>query len=333
MPVDRTFPPSSIRRFPVRYGSWTFAVPAALLICAGAPPSRETVVIAGDTAARAGRPATVTAPATVQAYFTTDLYAKDSGYVSHVNADIGDHVEEAQVLAVIADPETRALADKAGAGVQQAKAALEVAQRQLVGLQADSALQLLTLRRQKELFAGKAATPQTLDEAKAKEQASEANVETGQANVALAQANLQAAEAESRRLQALLDYTKIVAPFTGVVTRRLVNLGDLVQAATATRTTALFTLQRLDTVRVLAEVPEANADEIRPGWPATVKLYANLERVVPGAVTRMASALDPASRTMTVEIDLPNPGEAMLPGMYAEVTFGPAASAVHASKQ
>jgi RND family efflux transporter MFP subunit len=237
------------------------------------------------------------------------------------------------VLAVIADPETRALADKAGAGVQQAKAALEVAQRQLVGLQADSALQLLTLRRQKELFAGKAATPQTLDEAKAKEQASEANVETGQANVALAQANLQAAEAESRRLQALLDYTKIVAPFTGVVTRRLVNLGDLVQAATATRTTSLFTLQRLDTVRVLAEVPEANADEIRPGWPATVKLYANLERVVPGAVTRMASALDPASRTMTVEIDLPNPGEAMLPGMYAEVTFGPAASAVHASKQ
>jgi multidrug efflux pump subunit AcrA (membrane-fusion protein) len=317
----------------MKLGSWTFAVPAALLLGAGAPPSMGPAALIGDTSVHAGRPATVTAPATVQAFFTTDLYAKDSGYVSHVNADIGDHVREAQVLAVIDDPETRALSDKTGAAVQQSKAALEVAKRQLVGLQADHALQLLTLRRQKELFAGKAATPQTLDEANAKEQASEANVQTGQANVALAQANLQAAEAESQRLQALLSYTTIVAPFAGVVTRRLVNPGDLVQAATTTRTAALFTLQRLDIVRVLAAVPEANAVEIRPGWSATVRLYADGEHVVHGAVTRVASALDPATRTMTVEIDLPNPEEAMLPGMYAEVTFETAVSAAQASKQ
>jgi multidrug efflux pump subunit AcrA (membrane-fusion protein) len=317
----------------MKLGSWAFAVPAALLIGAAAPPSMEPAAVAADTPLHAGRPATVTAPATVQAFFTTDLYAKDSGYVSHVNADIGDHVQQAQVLAVIDDPETRALSDKTGAAVQQSKAALEVAKRQLVGLQADHVLQLLTLKRQKELFAGKAATPQTLDEANAKEQASEANVQTGQANVTLAQANLQAAEAESQRLQALLSYTTIVAPFTGVVTRRLVNPGDLVQAATATRTVALFTLQKLDTVRVLADVPEANAVEIRPGWQATVRLYADPEHVVRGAVTRVAHALDPATRTMTVEVDLPNPEEAMLPGMYAQVTFETAVSTAHAAKQ
>jgi multidrug efflux pump subunit AcrA (membrane-fusion protein) len=317
----------------MKFGSWTFAVPAALLIGAAAPPSTAPAAGNGDKAARAERPATVTAPATVQAFFTADLYAKDSGYVSHVNADIGDRVQQAQVLAVIDDPETRALANKVSAAVQQANAALEVAKRQLVGLQADHALQLLTFRRQRELFLGKAATPQTLDEANAKEQASEANVETGRANVALAQANLQAAEAESQRLQALLDYTSIVAPFAGVVTRRLVNPGDLVQAATSTRTAALFTLQKLDTVRVLAEVPEAEAVAIRPGWPATIKLYTDPEHLVRGAVTRLAHALDPATRTMTVEVDLPNPEEAMLPGMYAEVTLGPAASLVRASNK
>jgi multidrug efflux pump subunit AcrA (membrane-fusion protein) len=322
----------------VKPESWTFAVSAVLLIGAGAPPSMGLAASTGGptsprTDTRAEQPAMVTAPATVQAFFTTDLFAKDSGYVSRVNSDIGDHVQEGQVLAEIDDPETQALYDKVRAGVQQAKAALEVAKRQFIGLQVDRTLQLLTLRRQKELFAGKAATAQTLDEANAKEQSSEANAETGQANIALAQANLQAAEAECQRLRTLLRYTTIVAPFTGVITQRLVNPGDLVQAATATRTIALFTLQRLDTVRVIAAVPEASAVDIRPGWPATVRLYEGPDRVVHGAVTRVASALDSATRSMKVEIDLPNPEESMLPGMYAEVTIGPAAVVANAPKQ
>jgi RND family efflux transporter MFP subunit len=318
----------------VKYGRWTLVVPAAILIGTSASPRAAPIADIGSTAAPPPpRPVTVTAPATVQAFFTTELYAKDSGYVSHVNADIGDHVQEAQVLAVIDDPELQAQYEKGLAGVRQAKAALEVAKRQLIGLQADRALQLLTLRRQKELFAGKAATAQTMDEANAKEQASEANVETGQANIALAEANLQAAEAESQRLQALLNYTRIVAPFAGVVTQRRANPGDLIQATTATPTGALFTLQRLDTVRVLADIPEVNAVDIRPGWSATVRLYAMPEHVVHGVVTRVASALDAASRTMRVEIDLANTEQTMLPGMYAEVTLGAAAGAAHASRQ
>jgi multidrug efflux pump subunit AcrA (membrane-fusion protein) len=318
----------------VKYGRWTLVVPAAILIGTSPSPRAAPIADIGSTAAPPpARTATVTAPATVQAFFTTELYAKDSGYVSHVNADIGDHVQEAQVLAVIDDPEIQAQYEKGLAGVQEAKAALEVAKRQLIGLQADRALQLLTLRRQKELFAGKAATAQTMDEANAKEQASEANVETGQANIALAEANLQAAEAESQRLQALLNYTRIVAPFAGVVTQRRANPGDLIQATTASPTGALFTLQRLDTVRVLADIPEVNAVDIRPGWSATVRLYAMPEHVVHGVVTRVASALDAASRTMRVEIDLANPEQTMLPGMYAEVTLGAAAGVAHASRQ
>jgi multidrug efflux pump subunit AcrA (membrane-fusion protein) len=266
---------------------------------------------------------TVVAPATVQAFFVTDLYAKDSGYVSQVNNDIGDHVKKGRVLAVIEDPELQAQFDKAQAAVQQAKAALEVAKRQLAGMQADLVLQQVTLKRQKELFAGNAATAQARDEAQAKEGVSGANVETGKAKITSAEADLQAARAEAERLQALLQYDKIVAPFDGVVTRRLVNPGDLVQAATSTVTTPLFTIQELDVVRVFADVPEASAAGVEPGLAAEVKLYGTAAVTLHGTVTRIATALNPATRTMRVEIDLPNPNEKLLPGMYAQVTLGP----------
>ena len=266
---------------------------------------------------------TVVIPATVQAFFATDLYAKDSGYISQVNNDIGDHVKKGQLLAVIEDPELQAQFDKAQAAVRQAKAALEVAKRQLAGMQADLTLQQLTLMRQKELFAGKATTAQTLDETQAKEGVSSANVEIAKAKIKLAEADLQFATAEGERLQSLLQYDKIVSPFDCVVTRRLVNPGDLAQAATATRTTPLFTCQKLDVMRVFADAPEASAAGIRPGLPAEVKLYGPAGITVHGTVTRIATALDPATRTMRIEIDVPNPDEKLLPGMYAQVTLGP----------
>jgi multidrug efflux pump subunit AcrA (membrane-fusion protein) len=267
--------------------------------------------------------ATVVVPATIQAFFATDLYAKAYGYVSQINNDIGDHVKKGQVLAVIEEPELEAQFDKAQAVVHQAKAALEVAKRQLAGMQADLTLQQVTLKRQKELFAGKAATAQTFDETQAKERVSNANVETGKAKITSAEADLQAAKAEAERLQALLQYDKVVAPFDCVVTKRLVNPGDLVQAATSTRTDPLFTCQKLDVVRVLADVPEASVAGIRPGLPADVKLYGSAGVTVHGTVTRIGAVLHPATRTMRVEIDLPNPDEKLVPGIYAQVTLGP----------
>jgi len=140
----------------------------------------------------------VVVPASIQAFFVTDLYAKDSGYVSQVNNDIGDHVRKGQVLAVIENPELKAQFDRVQAGVEQARAALEVAKRRLAGMEADLALQQVTLKRQKELFAGKAATAQTLDEARAKEGVSSATVETGKAKIASAEADLQAARPKQR---------------------------------------------------------------------------------------------------------------------------------------
>ncbi len=262
------------------------------------------------------------APATVQAFFSTDLYAKDSGYISQIDADIGDHVKKGALLAVIDDPELQQQFVRAQAAVQQTEASLQVSKRRFVGLQADLTLQQATLHRWEQLFAGKAVTSQQLDEQRAKQGVSSANLEVGRADIALAEANLDAAKAEQQRLQALREYTRITAPFDCSITRRLVNPGDLVQSATASRPVApLFTCQEIDTVRVFADVPEANAAAIRPGWPAEIRLYGPIGRTVRGSVTRVAGALDATSRTMRVEIDLPNLDGTLMPGMYAQVTL------------
>jgi|SRR5579884_2269310 len=287
--------------------------------------------------------------ATVDAFWSADQYAKTAGYVSEVKHDLGDHVTKGEVLAVLHVPEleknlTQARANLAAkqqmrkaadAAVAQAQQALAVARSQLAALHAEQEFQQVTLKRQEELSAGKAATPQQLDEIRVKAKVAEANVSTGEAKVMSAQADIRAAEANRdvataqadvadaavQEVEALLEYTRIVAPFDGIVTRRQVNPGDLVQAATTNRTMPLFTVQQLDTVRVFCDVPEAQAAGVAAGAEADVKLYGLDGQVIKGKVTRIAHAIDPASRTMRAEIDLPNPKGTLRPGMYAQVTI------------
>lgn len=287
--------------------------------------------------------------ATVDAFWSADQYAKTAGYVSDVKHDIGDRVKKGEVLAVLHVPELEKNLVQAQAGVAarqqmrkaseaavaQAQQALAVAKSQLEGYQADLFLAEVTLKRQEELSAGKAATAQQLDDARAKAKVMQANVAMGEAKVNSAQTDIQAAEAnrdvaaaqvdvaeaQVQEIQALLEYTQIIAPFDGLVTRRQVSPGDLVQAAAANRTTPLFTVQRLDIVRVFCDVPEAQVAGISIGGEADVKLYGLAGQVLKGKVTRLANAIDPASRTMRTEIDLPNPSGLLRSGMYAQVTI------------
>jgi RND family efflux transporter MFP subunit len=231
--------------------------------------------------------------ATIEAYETADLYPKVSGYLSEVKVDIGDHVKSGQLLAVISIPELeKELAeDKA----------------QLEAKQADLALQQLTLKRQETLFRAKGITEQALDEIRSK------------TAIAAAEDNVAAATVE--KVKTMLDYTQIVAPFDGVVARRFVNRGDFVQAATAGRTSPLLTVQQISTVRVFCEVPESDVSRLKVGDPASVKPYGMADKVFAGAVARLALRLDPETRNMRTEVDLPNPNELLYPGMYAQVSL------------
>ncbi|MBI4581740.1 MAG: efflux RND transporter periplasmic adaptor subunit [Planctomycetes bacterium] len=292
---------------------------------------------------------TLDVPATIEAYEQADLYAKASGYVAEVRVDIGERVHSGQVLAVLAVPEMgnelaeaksqeaarRASLEAADAGVVQARKMLDLAHSQLVRAKAELTLKEVTARRREELFAGKAITEQEIDEsrnqreiakadfgiAQARIAAAEADVKSAEASRAVAAAQVDVARAQVEKIETLIKYTQIVAPFDGVVTRRLVDRGALVQSGTATRTTPMFTVHRLDQVRIFIEVPESDVAHVRPGVVVKVRPYGLTGQVFEGTVARAATALNPNTRTMRTEIDVSNPDGRLLHGMYAQVTM------------
>jgi multidrug efflux pump subunit AcrA (membrane-fusion protein) len=259
--------------------------------------------------------------ATLEAFEQTDLFAKVSGYLSDVRVDIGDHVKAGQVLSVIDIPEMGKELAEAKAQLESKQKALETALREVEHHKADVTLQDVTLKRQEALFEGRAITDQTLDEVRAKTQIARADLGVAEANRAFAAAQVNLAAATVEKIRALVGYEQVVAPFDGVVARRLVNRGDLVQAATSTRTTPLFTVQRIDTMRVFCDVPEDDVPHLRVGDAATVRPAGFDGQPYVGKVTRFSLRVDAETRNMRTEVDLPNPEERLYPGMYAQVSL------------
>jgi RND family efflux transporter MFP subunit len=259
--------------------------------------------------------------ATLEAFEVTDLFAKVSGYLSEVRVDIGDHVKAGQVLAVISVPEMENELAEDKAQLDSKQRSLVTAERQVDHNKANVALQDVTLKRQEELFKARNIAPQDLDQARANADIAKADVGVAEANLAFAAAQVNLAAATVERIKTLIAYAQIVAPFDGVVARRLVNRGDLVQAATSTRTTPLFTVQRIDTIRVFCDVPENDVPHLHIGDRAIVKPYGFEGKPFLGTVTRFSLRLNPETRNMRTEIDLPNPDERLYPGMYAEVSL------------
>src|SRR6266436_4555650 len=215
---------------------------------------------------------------------------------------------------------------EAKAQLESKQSSLELARRQLDHYKANITLQNALLRRREELGAeGHFVSDRTLDEVRAGAEIAKADLSVAEANRALAANQVDVAAATVERIKALLAYKQIVAPFDGVVARRLVNRGDLVQAATATRTTpsagSLFTVQRIDTMRVFCDVPEDDVPHVHIGDPALVKPSGFEGQSYVGKVTRFSLRLDPETRNMRTEIDLPNPEERLYPGMYAQVSL------------
>ena len=247
--------------------------------------------------------------ASVEAFETARLYAKVAGYLDKILVDIGDRVTKGQVLAILDIPEM-------AMEYTQAEAELAEAKAQLVKAQADYTLQKVVLERSKTLRAREAITPQQLDEATAK-------CEVAAAEVTLVHSRIDNARARLGKLKTLMEYTKITAPFEGIVTERFVDPGALIQAATtaSVNVSPVVTVQRVDMVRVFIDVPEPEVPAVDRGDPATLALSALPEKKFAGTVTRLASALHPSTRTMKVEIDFPNPDGLLRPGMYGSLTL------------
>ena len=227
----------------------------------------------------------VTLPGEVKAYQAATLYAKVAGYLNSIKVDKGDLVKEGALLAEIEAPEL--LAD-----LSKYKAEVEIAKVDY---------QRLSEAREK---APDLVVPLTVDTAKSK--------------LAVAKASLE-------RAQTLLQFTRITAPFGGIVTRRMVDPGAFIPAATTgggnPQNSALLTLMDFSKVRVQVAVPEAESSWVAQGQPAKVKPEGSV-REFSGTITRFAYALDDATRTMLAEIELPNDKLELRPGMYVLVSIG-----------
>jgi len=256
-------------------------------------------------------------------YQNVDLHAKVAGYIRNIYVDIGDRVRRGQVLAVLEIPELVAQVDEATAAVHHAEEEIQRAQSDVARAQADNvALHANAVRL---TDTGKARpgliAQQELDDATARDRASQAQVEAAKSALAAARQQLEVAKADLQHYAALRSYANITAPYDGVVTWRFSDTGALVQAGTSnTSGLPVVTVAEIDVLRLRIPVPESLAAKVRLGDPADVRVQATGERFT-GKVARFTDALDMSTRTMQVEIDVPNPNYHLQPGMYAEVTL------------
>jgi multidrug efflux pump subunit AcrA (membrane-fusion protein) len=265
-------------------------------------------IVAVSQAQRPTAPNTVLLPGAMEALHEAAIYARVSGYVRRWYADIGANVRAGQVLADIDVPEVQQ-------SVLQARA-------QLAQMQSALVLARSNLERYRLLAADSAVTAQELQ---MMQQAYDA-----------ASANVRAAEAYLRGLLSTLQYAQVRAPFAGIVTARNVESGALISAAgassapltaggsqftpaTSVTAASLFRVAQTDTMRVYVSIPQPYVSSIRAGLPADLVIASLNNQSFRGTIVRTAGAVDPSTRTLLAEVDVPNPGRVLLPGMYAQI--------------
>jgi len=239
------------------------------------------------THAQQGAPdSEITLPSTLQGYSDSPVYARTSGYVAHWYADIGTHVHQGELLAQIESPEV-------DQELNQARAALSQTQANLV-------LAGITAKRYQELIPTNAVAQQEVDQNNQNLDAQKAGVQAGIANV--------------NRLEQLQGFEKVVAPFDGVITQRRTDIGDLINAGNSGTGAQLFSISKINVVRVFVPVPESYSDQISDGLKATLELIALPGQQFEGTVTRSSHSITSDSHTLLTEIDVPNPSGKLLPG-------------------
>ena len=255
--------------------------------------TRETSALSVTVIAltRGGAAEEISLPGNVLPYTDAAIFARTTGYLSRRYADIGSRVTAGQVLAEIDTPEIDQQLLQARADLATAKA--------------NETLARTTAERYQDLIKSDSVSRQDLDTANGGYEARKAAVLSADANV--------------KRLQALEKFKTIHAPFAGVITARNTDIGALIGSGSGAR--ELFHVAAIDRLRVSVNVPETYARAARPGMAASVELQEHPGRQFPGRIARTAGSIDPASRTLLVEIDLDNKSGELMPGSYAEVHF------------
>jgi membrane fusion protein, multidrug efflux system len=261
------------------------------LAAAAAKAEKKTVTVVQPR--QTNQTAPLILPGNIQAERATSIYSRIDGYLSKWYVDIGDRVQQGQVLADIEAPQI-------DANLRTAQAQLELAQANWKLAQANSA-------RSRQLSANHVISQQELDTVLATEQVQQANVNN--------------AAAQLKDAQEMKAYEQVRAPFSGIISARYVEVGSLVTSGSASTVQKLFDISQSDLVRVFVNAPQADVSRIQSGASATVTVDEYPGETFSGKVTRDAGAFDQSSRTILLEVDVPNPTGRLYAGMYAHVSL------------
>ena len=246
-------------------------------------------------------------PGQTAAWYESTIYARVNGYVASWVVDIGDRVKKGQLLATIETPEL-------DAELAASRAALKASQAQVSAREAESEFAETTHERWRDAPKG-VVSEQEREAKKADSNSARARLYAARAQVALDRSRVD-------QYSALAAFKQVRAPFDGIITERQIDVGNLVTAGSTSSTTSLYRITQNDPLRVFVDVPQRAADELmKKGVAAQIRAAGSAGAVFSGKVSRSADAIDPQARTMRTEVDLPNPDNALVPGMYVTVSF------------
>jgi RND family efflux transporter MFP subunit len=281
-------------------------------------------IVAVAKVRRADLTRSVPVTAEFRPYEEIDVHAKVAGYVKSIIVDVGDRVTTGQLLATLEIPELQDEVDQADAAVRQSQSEIVRAKSDLDRAQSAHDVTQKAATRLSAVFAAQPGlvAQQEVDDVVGRDRVADAQVHTAIAAVATAEQQLQVSQANAAKLHALFEYSRITAPFDGVITKRYADTGSMIQAGTSSQTQAMpvVRLSRNGKLRLVIPVPESAVPSIHLGSVVAVRVPV-LNRTFPGTVARFSDQVDLATRTMHTEVDVPNPSLELVPGMYAETTI------------
>ena len=270
---------------------------------AASRPAPVNAIIVGGAAS----PRALTLPGQTAAWYESTIYARVSGYVAKWYVDIGDHVRRGQTLATIDTPEL-------DAELNGARAELTAAQAQVKVREAEAEFAKTTYERWRDSPKGVVSEQER--------EAKKSDYDSGVAKLNAARAQVALDQAKVGHFMAMTQFKQVTAPYDGKITERRIDIGNLVNVGSATGNTLLYRMSQNDPMRIFVDVPQSAAGELmKIGVPVQIRAASVPNHAISGKITRTAEAINPQARTLRVEIDIPNPDEVLVPGMYVDVAF------------
>jgi RND family efflux transporter MFP subunit len=326
MTQNRTLSTTRRRKASISFAAPIIALVVSLSSCSG---GRSTQVQAGGPTITVGVTKVekkslgrqITLSSELVPFQEIDVYAKQSGYVKKLMVDYGTHVKAGQVMAILEIPELEAQLQEDQAEIKNSFNQVTRAQHELERYQAQYKALHLQYTRLNEVFQSQPGivAQQEVDDAQGKDLAASSQADASQAALEATESQISVSKAKLAHDQTLFDYSRITAPFAGVVTERYANLGTLVQAGTTSSTQAMpiVKLSQDDLFRLVIPVPESYVRYIHIGDPVDVRV-PSLNKTFPGKVARFSVDVKEATRTMHTEVDVQNRDRVLMPGLYAD---------------